>query len=148
MPPNFWGKVQFFDFQSFGIENPSISLHFKNENCTIDKMNFSSHLLARFPGDYEDLSIHTAGSLVEVPMIRTMAAKTVADSRDCESTIPTRRSAVAADSARQFERLQSLPAVLAAAAVPELAGAPAGSDCGATAAFQCNSDRGSDDGVR
>jgi hypothetical protein len=143
----FGEKIFFRTFASFGrweeLKISQHSLHFKNENCTIDRMmKFVSHLLARFPGDYGGLLIHTVGSLVEGTTTRMMAVRTAAGSRDCALTIPKRRSAVGVDFVRQFERLRLLPAELAAAVAPELVGELAGSGCGAIVVFQCSLDRG------
>lgn len=100
-------------------------------------MNFASHLLARFPGDYEDLLIHTAGSLVGVLTIRMMAAKIEAGNRDYVSMILTRHFAVAVDFVRQIERLPML-LVVTAVVVLRLVAALVDSDCDASVVFPCN----------
>lgn len=101
-------------------------------------MNFASHLLARFPGDYEDLLIHTAESLVVMRTIQMMAArKNPAGNRDYVSMILTRRFAVAADFVRQIERLPMLLAVIAVVAL-RLVAALAGFDYDVSVVFPCN----------
>lgn len=100
--------------------------------------DFGSHLLARFPGDYECLSNHTAGSLAVKPMTRTMATRTAAGSRG--SSIPTQRFAVEADFERLIELRPKLPEPAAVAELPDF-------DCDVSAACPCNSDRDSGDGV-
>lgn len=115
---------------------------FKNCCKTDRKNDSSSHLLARFPGDYVSLSIHTAGSLAARPTSRMMAARTVAGSRGFERPILKRHSAAATDSVRPIERLprQLEPAVAAGSLVDF--------GCGANDAFPCSWDRDSGDGVR
>lgn len=94
---------------------------FKNGNCTFDKkIDFLSHLLARFPGDYEDLLIHTAESLAAMPMIQTMEERIAAGNQDFLSMIPKQRFAVVVDFGLRIELVPLSQLVLVVAAAVDL----------------------------
>ena len=122
---------------------------FKNGNCTVDKKKgFLSHLLARFPGDYEDLLIHTVGSLVAMPMIQMMEEKIAADSQGFLSMIPKQHFAVAIDFVQliELQQLQPVPVVVAAAAA--VVDSPVDFCYDENAFFPYNLDHGWDGDVR